>query len=312
MIHLKNFSDFIKYSIVPKPTCVSLRSKFKGWNALRTMPEHQLILLLEGSGYIFINGEKHFANTGDLIYLPPECIYGQLRPEKCSSIELILVQFSYLLVENNDIHWAFDTAKNFAVMKDSDLQWHIHTENAPLPFDPVQKMVNFFKVKSFFFEMYDLEMTTPIAYKWQEQFLLSQLLYETAKNFFFYHKNQNHIHLINWVIKYFSVHYQENISLDEIIESVGMSKSHFIRLFRQYTDHTPMDYLNLYRIEKAKALLFQSDLSVKEISFKMGFNDEFYFSRLFKKHVGISPLNYRKYQKSLINLKSENINPKSP
>ncbi len=306
MVCLKSFSDFIKYNIIPKITCVSCRSSFKGWNAMRIMPEHQLILMLKGAGYILINGERYLAKADDLIYLPPQCSYGLLQPEKCPSIELLLVQFSYILVENREVDWIWDAAKNFSVMNNPDLQWHIHTDYPPLPFSPVHKVVNLHKIQSLFLELYSLETVAPLAYKWQEQFVLSQLLYETAKNFFFHQRNQNHIHLINWVIKYFSEHYQENIHLDDIIASINISKSHFIRLFKQYTDCTPMEYLNHFRIEKAKELLAQTEFTVKEISTKTGFTDEFYFSRLFKKTIGISPLNYRKYQQSASLFQGEN------
>ena len=60
-----------------------------------------------------------------------------------------------------------------------------------------------------------------------------------------------------------------------------------------------MDYLNHFRIEQAKELLCQTELSIKNISIDVGFSDEFYFSRLFKKSVGVSPQHYRKYQHSL-------------
>ena len=299
MVNLKSFSDFIKYNIIPKVTCVSYRDHFKGWNAMRTMLEHQLILILEGSGHILINGQKYFAQVGDLIYLPPQTNYGLLKPENCSAIQLILVQFSYILVENHEVTWIWDAAKNFSVMKNPDLQWHIHIDCPSLPLSPVEKVTNYHKIKSLFLEMYNIKHASPIDYKWHEQFILSQLLYETAKNHFFYEKKQNHVHLINWVIKYFSEHYQENISLDDIINSVNISKSHFIRIFREYTNHTPMDYLNHFRIERAKELLCQTELSIKNISIDVGFSDEFYFSRLFKKRVGVSPQHYRKYQHSL-------------
>ncbi|MFQ8730023.1 MAG: helix-turn-helix domain-containing protein [Enterocloster bolteae] len=55
-----------------------------------------------------------------------------------------------------------------------------------------------------------------------------------------------------------------------------------------------MDYLNSYRIEHAKTKLKDSNLSVNEISYSVGFQDARYFSKLFKKYVGITPKDYRK------------------
>jgi AraC family transcriptional regulator len=57
---------------------------------------------------------------------------------------------------------------------------------------------------------------------------------------------------------------------------------------------TPLNYINQKRVEKGKYLLEHTQFSVGEISEEVGFKDELYFSRVFKKYVGISPLAYRK------------------
>jgi YesN/AraC family two-component response regulator len=57
---------------------------------------------------------------------------------------------------------------------------------------------------------------------------------------------------------------------------------------------SPVKYINSLRIEKAKAMLKNSNFSVEEIAYCVGINDRFYFSRIFKKELGISPTEYRK------------------
>ena len=73
-----------------------------------------------------------------------------------------------------------------------------------------------------------------------------------------------------------------------------MSYSHLFRTFKQKFGMTPIEYKNALRIKKAKKMLCDFDLSVGEIAERLGFEGMCYFTRAFKKHVGVSPLNYRK------------------
>jgi len=67
----------------------------------------------------------------------------------------------------------------------------------------------------------------------------------------------------------------------------------FYRIFKKETNKTPLQYLIDLRINESKNMLKIGSLSIKEIAYKLGFNDPYYFSRLFKKKAGISPVVYR-------------------
>ncbi len=86
---------------------------------------------------------------------------------------------------------------------------------------------------------------------------------------------------------------QRNISLDDVVRHVGMSKSAFCTFFRQSTGKTFITYLNEYRIELACRLLRQEDMPVSEVCYHAGFTDIPYFNRTFRKHKGCSPSQYR-------------------
>ncbi len=75
----------------------------------------------------------------------------------------------------------------------------------------------------------------------------------------------------------------------------NLSVSRFSRVFKKETDVAPSEYLITARIEKAKQLLAETDLSVLEVAEKTGFYDQSYFGRVFKKHTGISPGKFRSY-----------------
>ncbi len=87
--------------------------------------------------------------------------------------------------------------------------------------------------------------------------------------------------------------YSKDCSLDCLAEMAGMSKYHLKRFFRQIMGKSPYDYLIDIRIEKAKKLLMNRDISVADIAAKCGFNHASHFSYVFRKRIGISPGRFR-------------------
>lgn len=87
--------------------------------------------------------------------------------------------------------------------------------------------------------------------------------------------------------------HNSNFCLNDAIRSLSESATTVHRLFKKATGMSPMQYLIDIRIREARNLLSYSDMSVKEIAYKIGFNDPYYFSRLFKKKVGTSPAAFR-------------------
>jgi transcriptional regulator GlxA family with amidase domain len=87
---------------------------------------------------------------------------------------------------------------------------------------------------------------------------------------------------------------EKNVTLEELSNSIFRSKSQTIRIFKEALGRTPYDYLLGLKLERAKTLLSQTNLSVKEVAFRLKFSDEHYFSRLFKQKAGLSPEIFRR------------------
>jgi AraC-like DNA-binding protein len=79
------------------------------------------------------------------------------------------------------------------------------------------------------------------------------------------------------------------INLGAICESLGVSASHLNEVFKAYTAMTPYQYFIGIKMHKAKELLGDGGQAVKEVAFRLGFKDEYYFSRLFKSKAGVAP-----------------------
>lgn len=87
-----------------------------------------------------------------------------------------------------------------------------------------------------------------------------------------------------------------SITLKELATFFDLSGSHFSRIFKQRTRHSPMDYFIHLKVQHACQLLDLTTLRILEVSKEIGYDDPFYFSRMFKKIMGTSPAKYRKRQ----------------
>ncbi len=93
-------------------------------------------------------------------------------------------------------------------------------------------------------------------------------------------------------IKYIQFNYSNDIRIDDIANSVGISRSHLYRVFMASLETSPIDYLTEYRINEACSLIKNTNLSISQIAASVGFFDKFYFSKVFKKVKGVPPSKY--------------------
>lgn len=97
------------------------------------------------------------------------------------------------------------------------------------------------------------------------------------------------------VLEYIEANYSQGLSLGDLAAVAGMNPKYFCRVFRSLTHHSPVDYLNFYRIEQAAYLLDSTELSVTEVGNRCGFWESSYFTKVFRKYKGITPAQYRKH-----------------
>jgi AraC family transcriptional regulator, arabinose operon regulatory protein len=95
-------------------------------------------------------------------------------------------------------------------------------------------------------------------------------------------------------IKFMKEHLREPLKVATLAALVNLSKSHYTTSFRRVTGYAPLSYLNHLRMQRAVQLLNATDLSIKHISDQLGFSDQFYFSRAFRKMHNHSPSEHRR------------------
>ncbi len=99
--------------------------------------------------------------------------------------------------------------------------------------------------------------------------------------------------LIEQITAYIREHYVEDIALQDIAGFLGYSDVYFCKLFKQNFGKNFITFLNEYRMNKAKELLSNPLINIKDVGQKVGYRDANYFTRLFKRMVGVTPSEYR-------------------
>lgn len=105
-------------------------------------------------------------------------------------------------------------------------------------------------------------------------------------------KVKNH-QIINKIKEFIRSHYDRGLTLEDIAESVYLSPYYISRIFKEEQGITVMDYLTKVRIEEAKKLLRNPKYNIDDISVKLGYSDPSYFSKVFRRYVGLSPSQFR-------------------
>jgi len=95
------------------------------------------------------------------------------------------------------------------------------------------------------------------------------------------------------ILAYIDAHIEQNLTIHELAEMAYMHPNYFIRLFKQQIGVPPIQYITRKKIAKAKELLRSTQSTVGEIAQDLGFSDLYYFSKQFKKNVGLSPSDFR-------------------
>lgn len=99
--------------------------------------------------------------------------------------------------------------------------------------------------------------------------------------------------IVGAIINFLETNLERPLKTEDITKEFNYSASYIFSIFKKRTGYSLINYFNLKKIQKACEYLKYSDLNIKEISYKMGFQDPLYFSRSFKKHMGMSPKKYK-------------------
>ncbi len=125
----------------------------------------------------------------------------------------------------------------------------------------------------------------------QYEKLCIHMMDETIQNFIEKEKKKDYI--VDFIKEYIDAHYNEDLYLEIFAEKLNLTKEYISLYFKSKTGVNLINYLNEYRVRKAKEFLRETELSINEVAQKVGYNTPNNFSRIFKQYTGKSPKEYR-------------------
>ena len=159
------------------------------------------------------------------------------------------------------------------------------------PAQPIVRTGQSAEIHTFFADAYEKAHSRPPGYV---EAIQADLFLIMAKSFVSPHFPETaYDHLVNDIKRAFAACFQKSVNLREVLESTGYGYDYARRVFREQEGLSPNAYLTRLRMEEAKKLLVETDLSTSEIGYRTGFDDPSYFCRVFKKWVGLKATVFR-------------------
>ena len=222
--------------------------------------DYHILFVCEGECQVFYEKKMNIIKMGGFVFYPPNMRQEYILNKKTKTIWL---HFNGYEVEN--------------ILLEAKISFGIHQ----IPYSSIfEKM----------FLQLIAEHNNQLNIS-NEKGLLLTILFDLGKSINRVYTTENKI---SECIKFITTHYNTNISISELAASCNLSNSRFYHLFKTVTQMSPYKYQQELRINNAKLMLSSTNLSVSEISIQLGYGDPLYFSRLFKRKTGKSPMEFRK------------------
>ncbi|HBF39871.1 MAG TPA: AraC family transcriptional regulator [Firmicutes bacterium] len=236
----------------------------------RTLQHHELILVTGGKGSITLERKKYPIKGGMLLYIGPDVLHSMKIDVEGPGC-FFSVHFSFVLVSFNDGSWA------------------INDRVQRVPLQPVQALQDSYSIQDAFKKLTDSWNAKLPGYEFVARTLLEGLLIAIYQNTQRQNQNYGASLKVEKIIDFMHENINSKITLTELSELTQLSPTYLSRAFKEATEYSVIEYFNKMKIDKAKELLIEGGKKVKEVAGALGFSDEFYFSRIFKKIEGVSP-----------------------
>ena len=266
-----DFKDYTKPLVVG--SCGTYRLKKRPmlptyWKKGRR--DYQILYVASGKAHFWFNGIEEIVDSGHMVLYKPKEVQ----------------KYVYYVEDHPEVFWIHFTGydvKNILEYHGISLNQHVfYSGTLPEYKMSFRKIIRELQQCEYGYEDY-------IASLFNNILLLVSRQQQNGENYTVTIPEE-----IEMAVSYFNENYNTKISVAQYAESLHISTNWFIRNFKQHMKISPAQYLLSLRMVNAQSLLENTDYSVGEIAEIVGYDNQLYFSRVFKKEYGISPAQYRK------------------
>lgn len=260
----------------------------------------EIALVIQGKGGHMIDNHKYTVNAGELYIINSEsfhCFY----PSDANNTENLSICFLGFYPEFlYGIGFSPDT---LVCVRDMLLYKSLYENEEKYALDAVLTEKEQQRFLELFNHMFYELQTKEDGYLDNVKFQLGMLLIDLTRCYYKFSgsaktSSRYKIGLINKAIEYFNEKYSEKFNLDQLADSVYLSKRQFSRIFKEVTGMNVVEYLQKVRIEKACQLISSTNLKISEIASLVGYSDYRHFNNTFQKIMGMTASTFSRQRKS--------------
>ncbi len=236
-------------------------------------PDYHLHFILDGQGVLRIHNHTYHLSRGQIFVIPPN-----------------VEDYSYQADLQKPWYYAwaaFNGTKADYYMAQAGFQDEGVVRQANIPPEEFTSLIYDMLTASQLTIANELDRTASLY------LLLSKLIESKSTSTSHGKYDYSNDTYIKQALQYIQFNYNRAIQVNDIVSYVGINRSYFSHIFKQKMGISPKDYLQQYRMEHARMLLGNTADTIESVAKKVGYQDPFTFSRLFKKLEGMSPREYR-------------------
>lgn len=242
----------------------------------------EFIYVISGHMFYNINGEHIDLKQDEGVFVNARQLHFGYSEDKSECVFICLLLHPILLCTSRSIEQHFI---NPITLNDNIPFYHFKRTNA---------WEN--KVLSDIKDIYDVQSDKLAELKIQKAFLdiwitLCENIVTIRRT---NHFKNNNLSLLKNMISFINEHYKEKIDLEDIAFSGNIGKTSCCSIFKKYINKTPIEYVTEFRLRKSLELLKNTDMTILEISYEIGFSGASYFSETFRKFYDCTPTEYKK------------------
>lgn len=260
---------------------------------LQSISSHLLLYITSGSFNMRIGDDIYSVSEEDVLLIPAKTFYQPRETEGCS---YYFVHFSATSLENTPPSNIDQSLLRYQEVTDSGYAYNYYGETySSIVNLPIHIKQNNFKSYYPLHNVFERATKLNIWRNNYEKLLLDNIIRELLiliSTELATHQTPNNT--LQKILHYINKHYTEALTLTSIAENFGYSTSYITKLFRNFLGKGTVDYINDLRLTAACEYLISSNHTIGEISNKIGFSNQYYFTRLFKRKYGVTPKEFRK------------------